>query len=136
MVKRLLFEWVKNIDSFALDSLESLVFFDFLYKEFVEGVKSYSTKFHTVHNIPQMFENGTRDENLFHTANCLVKGGMPKEEIFQVLQTVCVDMMREMEKQLDRSGREIKAKGWVKGKKDWKKTIINWLKREQQKAVL
>jgi hypothetical protein len=34
----------------------------------------------------KMFEYGRRDNDLFHTANCLVKGGMPKEEIGQVLE--------------------------------------------------
>ena len=36
----------------------------------------------------KMFEDGVRDNGLFHTANCLVKGGMPKEEISQVLEAV------------------------------------------------
>ncbi|HNQ64719.1 MAG TPA: bifunctional DNA primase/polymerase [Smithella sp.] len=34
----------------------------------------------------KMFENGRRDNDLFHVSNCLVKGGMPKEEIEQVLE--------------------------------------------------
>lgn len=34
----------------------------------------------------EMFEYGTRDNDLFHTANCLVKGGMPENEIRQVLE--------------------------------------------------
>lgn len=33
-----------------------------------------------------MFEYGRRDNDLFHTANCLVKGGMPEQEIIQVLE--------------------------------------------------
>jgi len=33
-----------------------------------------------------MFGVGRRDEDLFHTANCLVKGGMPDGEIRQVLE--------------------------------------------------
>lgn len=33
----------------------------------------------------QMFQDGNRDNSLYHTALCLLKGGMPREEIFQVL---------------------------------------------------
>ena len=33
-----------------------------------------------------LFEYGTRDNDLFHTANCLVKGGMSENEIPQVLE--------------------------------------------------
>lgn len=32
------------------------------------------------------FEDGTRDEGLFHTANCLVKGKMAEGDIYQVLE--------------------------------------------------
>jgi hypothetical protein len=35
-----------------------------------------------------MFEEGRRDEDLFHTANCLTKGGARKEEISQILRTI------------------------------------------------
>ena len=34
----------------------------------------------------KMFEDGRRDNDLFHTANVLTKGGMPAEEIAQVLE--------------------------------------------------
>jgi len=34
----------------------------------------------------ELFVFGNRDESLFHTANCLVKGGMPENEIRQVLE--------------------------------------------------
>ncbi len=33
-----------------------------------------------------LFQEGHRDEGLFHTANCLVKGGMERENIQQVLE--------------------------------------------------
>lgn len=36
----------------------------------------------------KMFENGRRDNDLFHTANCLVKGGMAPENIYQVLEKI------------------------------------------------
>jgi hypothetical protein len=39
-------------------------------------------------NLSRMFEYGTRDNDLFHVANCLVKGGMPKAEITQVLESL------------------------------------------------
>jgi hypothetical protein len=34
----------------------------------------------------QMFQDGNRDNSLFHTALCLLKGGMPREEVYQVLE--------------------------------------------------
>jgi hypothetical protein len=33
----------------------------------------------------EMFQDGNRDNSLFHTALCLLKGGMGREEVFQVL---------------------------------------------------
>lgn len=36
------------------------------------------------------FEHGRRDNDLFHTANCLVKGGMEKEAIADVLERIIV----------------------------------------------
>jgi hypothetical protein len=38
----------------------------------------------------KLFENGTRDNDLFHTANCLVKGGMLGYEIRQVLEKIII----------------------------------------------
>ncbi len=38
----------------------------------------------------KMFENGRRDNDLFHVSNCLVKGGMPKEEISQILERLII----------------------------------------------
>jgi hypothetical protein len=37
-----------------------------------------------------MFDNGRRDNDLFHVSNCLVKGGMPKEKIAQVLEKLII----------------------------------------------
>jgi len=37
-----------------------------------------------------MFENGRRDNDLFHVANSLTKGGMPAEEIAQVLKHLII----------------------------------------------
>ena len=38
----------------------------------------------------KMFDNGHRDNDLFHVSNCLVKGGMPKEEITQILEKLII----------------------------------------------
>jgi hypothetical protein len=38
----------------------------------------------------KMFENGRRDNDLFHVSNYLVKGGMPKEEIAQILERLII----------------------------------------------
>ena len=35
-----------------------------------------------------MFAEGRRDNDLFHTANCLIKGGMPESEVEQVLASI------------------------------------------------
>lgn len=45
-----------------------------------------------------MFEEGRRDEDLFHTANCLVKGGAKKEEIFQILRSIMMSWGERDEK--------------------------------------
>lgn len=36
----------------------------------------------------KLFTNGRRDNDLFHVANCLIKGGMPAGEISQVLENL------------------------------------------------
>jgi hypothetical protein len=36
----------------------------------------------------KMFQLGTRDNDLFNVANCLVKGGMPRDRIFQVIESI------------------------------------------------
>lgn len=38
----------------------------------------------------QMFQDGNRDNSLFHTALCLVKGGMSENEIYQVLANLII----------------------------------------------
>lgn len=38
----------------------------------------------------QMFKEGTRDEDLFHVANCLFKGKMPEQEVSQVLEKLAL----------------------------------------------
>jgi len=41
---------------------------------------------HNIHNIS--FEEGSRDETLFHVANCLIKGGMEKPNALKCLQII------------------------------------------------
>lgn len=38
----------------------------------------------------QMFQDGNRDNSLYHTALCLVKGGMSENEIYQVLANLII----------------------------------------------
>lgn len=52
----------------------------------VSSPKADFNRLHLTSSDFKMFEEGTRDNDLFHTANCLVKGGMPEKEIFQVLK--------------------------------------------------
>jgi hypothetical protein len=65
-------------------------------------------------SVVKMFDYGRRDEDLFHTANILVKGGMPKEEITQILERLIYSWGEEadakwinakIESALNRSGR-------------------------------
>lgn len=44
-----------------------------------------TTKTHIDHKRPQMFEKGRRDNDLFHAANCLFRGGMAPWEVSQVI---------------------------------------------------
>ena len=48
-------------------------------------------------DVVKMFEDGRRDIDLFHTANCLVKGGMPKQEITQVLERLIISWGEEVD---------------------------------------
>jgi hypothetical protein len=50
------------------------------------GTKEEHTKARESTEEHEMFRHGTRDNDLFHTANCLVKGGMPESEVSQVLE--------------------------------------------------
>lgn len=45
-----------------------------------------------------MFREGRRDEDLFHTANCLVKGGARQEEISQILRIITLSWGEHDEK--------------------------------------
>jgi len=59
---------------------------------FIEFIRSssFGSKSSTFTKGMKMFGNGNRDNSLFHTANCLVKGGMPENEIFQVLENLII----------------------------------------------
>lgn len=46
-----------------------------------------------------LFENGRRDNDLFHIANVLSKGGMPESEILQVLETIAKSWGEEHKKE-------------------------------------
>lgn len=55
-----------------------------LYRECDDNSQSMSS------NVVKLFEYGTRDNDLFHTANCLVKGGMQKPLMRQVLERLII----------------------------------------------
>lgn len=50
-----------------------------------------------------------------------------------VMRIVGKDIPCAIDRQVDRIDGKIIIKGWVQGKTDWKRTITNWLKREQAK---
>lgn len=86
------YEWINSIidNSSYKDALKSLSFD--LYKGVVDSGYAISEKQSTnVYNSPQMstmFIEGKRDDSLFHTANCLVKGYMQDTEVEQVLLAI------------------------------------------------
>lgn len=57
----------------------------FIYKKQNSTSQQTSTRSTGVH---KMFIQGRRDDDLFHTANCLIKGGMDKGNAFHVLDIV------------------------------------------------
>lgn len=50
------------------------------------GEKTNEQVVTSVTSCDKMFNKGTRDQDLFHTANCLVKGGMQQGNVRQVLE--------------------------------------------------
>lgn len=113
-----------------------------------------ATSDNTDNNRQQMFVFGTRDNDLFHTANCLVKGGMPDEEIKQVLERLIVSWGEKPDQKwidlkiqsaLDRSER--RQKNWTEEVREFVATTDGyitttechkWLQvttREHRKAV-
>ena len=87
----------------------------------------------------KMFGFGRRDEDLFHTANCLFKGGMPDREMRQVLENLILSWGEDLdpkwidpkvESALRRSARRegtiaAEVKEWVEA--------TNWLLRNHNK---
>lgn len=68
---------------------ESIVFNNNSFSSFTrahEGSITDHNRQHLTTNDNIMFEYGTRDNDLFNTANCLFKGGMAPERIAQVLE--------------------------------------------------
>ena len=72
------YRWVYGLDN-ALDSFSNCFLF-FLYKE------SQSGHTYPVTNSHKYFTQGTRDSDLFHVANCMVKGKAENGIINQVLE--------------------------------------------------
>ena len=56
-------------------------------KEYIYTAENDHNEQHlTTNDHKNMFTSGRRDNDLFHTANCLAKGGMPDDEITKVLE--------------------------------------------------
>lgn len=91
------YSWVDGASIFEVDSCELPAS---LYKKISSYSSTYMRGDHTDytpqdHKRPQMttnvhirFEQGYRDNSLFHIANCLFKGGMPVDEIQQFLSLI------------------------------------------------
>tara|TARA_R100000789_G_scaffold10254_2_gene13982 strand:+ start:193 stop:1788 length:1596 start_codon:yes stop_codon:yes gene_type:complete len=56
-----------------------------IYKE--EGVTQRNK---ALRDVTEMFKDGGRDEDMFHVANCLVRGGMEKERVGKVLYNLAL----------------------------------------------
>jgi len=53
------------------------------------GITSDTITNHNIHNIHNIsFAEGSRDETLFHISNCLIKGGMDKDNALKCLQII------------------------------------------------
>lgn len=57
---------------------------------YIEFIRSNSFGSKTEGFTGEMFQDGNRDNSLFHTALCLLKGGMPREEVYQVLEIAII----------------------------------------------
>jgi hypothetical protein len=72
-----------------------------------------------------MFEEGRRDEDLFHTANCLVKGGAKQDEISQILRRIMLSWGEQDDKwvqtKVDSAMKRVerKERNLVDEVKDW-----------------
>lgn len=82
--KGLEYKWHRPIKDSLLDSLYAFVF-----KGVVDiGRDLQRPQTSTASTNVHFFEEGRRDNDLFHVANCLAKGHMPDEEIEQVLLAI------------------------------------------------
>lgn len=79
---------IKMVDSSALDSLESLISFFYISKSQENGYKNGSHKSQESQSVTEYFVSGRRDSDLFHAANCLIKGYAEGEFVYQVIKTL------------------------------------------------
>jgi len=77
--------WQKPFDRDALADLP-ILYINKLISSIKGGVGGCHTSVIDLGQSVTLFTLGTRDNDLFHTANCLVKGGMKEREISQVLE--------------------------------------------------
>jgi hypothetical protein len=99
------YAWIKGLEPWTVEcapmpqALSSLLI-NFLNKH-IASYQGVTTKTTTDHIDHINFTKGSRDESLFHIANHLVKGGMPEQEIQQILmligQKVCEPPFPEKE---------------------------------------
>ena len=74
-----IYSWLPGL---SLDDIEPPP----LPEAYLEFIRSNSLGSKTAGFEGQMFQDGNRDNSLFHTALCLLKGGMAREEVYQVLE--------------------------------------------------
>jgi len=67
-------------------------------KEYANLISKESSMSSMSSNVVNMFELGRRDNDLFHVANCLSKGGMPEEEQRKVLEHLIISWGEEPDK--------------------------------------
>lgn len=75
------YSFIKDF-ALSLDSFNNC----FLYKEYVDKEKGVSTDVCNIRQKSTLFEEGRRDEDLFHVANCMVKGHAEPEYIHATLR--------------------------------------------------
>ena len=109
----------------------SAVKFEPLPDPYIKYISSCASKrFKTPQDVSKMFNEGRRDEDLFHTANCLIKGGMEESGAFKVLERV-VSTWKEPD--------NVDKNKWIVDKinsavnrddrkeRHWKEEVENWI---------
>lgn len=81
------YTWEFPLDRVALPSLPS-VLQNALINNSTNNI--YEERYTCNADTAELFTYGRRDNDLFHTANCLIKGGMPESEISQVLKNLII----------------------------------------------